>query len=96
MYNDGVFSHKQEETNNRVFEVTYAYHGAFFTLKAVNHMYTDDSGSGMDTEDIMKLRDTDCYLGFTSDGQPICYASNSTETGDINWNVLFMSNCLSA
>ena len=109
VYNDGVFSHKQEETNNHIFEVTYDYHGTYFTLKAVNHMYSDESGSGsasgsasgsgMENEDIaadLRLRDSDCYLGFTSDGQPICYSSNSTETGDFDRNVLFISNCLSS
>ena len=109
MYNDGVFSHKQEQTNNHIFEVTYPYDGAFFTLKAVNHMYSDESGSGsasgsasgsgMDNEDTaakLMLRDTECYLGFTSDEQPICHSSNTTETGDFNWNILFISNCLSS
>ena len=98
MYNNGVFSHNQVETSNQVFEVTYAHHG-IFTLRAVNHQYSDGSGSGMDNEDFaaeVNLRDTECYLGFNSDEQPICHSSNTTETGNFNWNVLFMSNCLSA
>ena len=65
----------------------------------MNHKYNDGSGSGMDNEDIaaeLMLRDTECYVGFTSDGQPTCLSSNTTVTGDFNWNVIFMSNCLSA
>ena len=99
VYNNEVFSHEEGETNKKDFEVIYHYHGAFFTLKAVNHKHSDGSGSGMDNENFAaegNLRDTECYLGFTSDKQSICHSSNTTETGDINWNLLFMSNCLSA
>ena len=98
LYEYGMFSPNPNETNNHMFEVTYHYKGAFFTLKAVNHKYSNSSGSGMDSEDTaaeLMVRNTECYLGFTSDEQPICHSSNTTETGDFNWNILYMSNCLS-
>ena len=95
VYENGMFTHQSEKAENHIFKITYD--GAFFTLKAVNHKYTDGSGSGQNTEDIeseTKLRDTDCYLGFNKDGEPICHPENMTETGEF-FDVLFFSNCFS-
>ena len=104
VYNNGIFSHDNtSNVENRRFQIQFDTHSPFFSLKAVNHNYEDvlddygsASGSGiepLDNSTELIVTNGDCYFGFTADGKPQCYSTNHTANGNINYHVLFFSDC---